>query len=307
MLERSRTLEIETSFWQALDVIGDEFGFQTNASPILKTDSAAVVLTPSKAGSEPPRGRFNQAFLVEADSLKLRPRFGDPDQQLLRVPLRITAEPRLRPLFLKLVGTDFSAQTEGNVTLPPFSPAAKLELPLGEEGTETAFPMDFLVPQPFAEPAIDLTGKVTLTVAAGSEEITFRDLTKDTGASRRRGGVTVTLNEIAFQPDKKHADRQSATFRITVHYDTGGPAFESHRTWMFHNQVYLEDAHGLKVDRNSDFHTALQTDGGVIVEYNFDNLPGQAGDYQFVYVAPTLIINVPVSFEFKSLKVPKAQ
>lgn len=292
------------SFWESMDSLGQTFGFDWESPKATNPSGQALRLVSLKKKKEGLQRRMDQAFLIEMDTLKLRPRFGVEDQQLLRVPIRLAAEPRLRPLFLKVEGQDFSAHA-GKKTYSSLNPEAKLELPLGEAGTEISFNMDFEVPKPLEEKRVDLSGKATLTVAAGSEEFRFSDLTKDAGAAKRRGGVTVTLNEVDFQPDQKNADRKTARFRITVHYDTGGPAFESHRTWMFHNQVYLEDAKGQKLERGGDFQTVLQTDGGVSVEYNFENLTGEVGDYKFVYVAPTLIINVPVSFEFHSLPVPK--
>jgi len=291
----------ELAFWEALARIGSKAGFQIQPAESPVAATSAVRLTPAESDRGTVTETTDGAFLIQAGKLKLRPRFGVEDQQLLRVPIRIAAEPRLRPLFLKIQGQDFTARTKEGGELTPFNPEASLELPLGEGGNETAFPMDFLVPKPFKEPAIELTGKATLTVAAGSEEIAFTNLPKAQGTARRRGGVTVTLNEIDFRADEENPNRQTAKIRVTVNYDTGGPAFESHRTWIFHNRVYLEDSQGKRIERNSNFHTALQTDGGVIVEYNFDDLADDSAEYQFVYVAPTLIINVPVEFEFENL------
>ncbi len=308
MLDQTSVIEKRTlPFWEMLELLGSEFKFQIGRPEAKNAEPPAVRLIPADAKSRPVAETTSGAFRVEVQALQLRPRFGVPSQQLLRVPLRLSAEPRLRPLFLTLAGKDFSARTAKGIPLPAFNPDAKLELPLGEEGTETAFQMDFQVPKPFTEKAVQFTGKATLTVAADAEEIAFRDLKNDAGAARRKGGVTVTLNEITFQPDEKLPSQNTAQFRITVHYDTGGPAFESHRTWMFHNLVYLEDAQGRRVQRSGDFRTDLRTDGGVIVEYHFDHLAGNQGDYKFVYVAPTLIINVPVSFDFKNLPTPQPQ
>ncbi len=308
MLERSIELELgNISIWGTLDILGDEYGFGWKFTKAPNEASPKLRLIPGETESPFVESTMREAFLLRAHALKFRPRFGVADQQLLRIPIHLSAEPRLRPLFLKVEGADFSILTPKRESVPSFNPAAKLELPLGEDGTDIAFDMDFEVPKSFREEAVNLTGKATVTVAAGSEEFAFTDLAKDVGAAKRRGGVTVTLHEIEFQPDKKNTDRKAARFRITVHYDTGGPAFESHRTWMFHNRVYLEDAKGQEMERASDFHTALQTDGGVTVEYKFENLPGGLGDYKFVYVAPTLIINVPIAFEFENLPVPKRE
>jgi hypothetical protein len=308
MLERSTELDIgDVRFWNALAIVGVEYGFQWETPTAQSQASSTLRLIADRQENQSQESTTSGPFLIETHSLQFKPRVGVPDQQLLRVPIRLSAEPRIRPLFLNVEGADFSILPPNSEKLPSFNPDSKLELPLGEAGSEIAFNMDFSVPKPFEEEGVNLNGKVTMTVAAGSEEFRFSDLAKDSGAAKRRGGVTVTLNEIDFEPDKKNQNRKAARFRITVHYDTGGPAFESHRTWMFHNHVYLEDAKGQTMERSSGFRTALQTDGGVTVDYMFENLTGEARDYEFVYIAPTLIINVPLSFEFESLRVPKSQ
>ena len=109
------------------------------------------------------------------------------------------------------------------------------------------------------------------------------------------------LKNVTFQSVQDGT--QMATVQIAVSYETGGPAFESHRTWIYHNQVYLETKAGTRIERSKSFTTELQADGGVAVGYTFENLKKKADAYKFVYVAPTLILNVPVEFEIKNITV----
>ncbi len=109
------------------------------------------------------------------------------------------------------------------------------------------------------------------------------------------------LRNVTFQPVQDGT--QKATVQIAVSYETGGPAFESHRTWIYHNRVYLETKTGKRIERSKSFTTKLQADGGVAVGYTFENLTNDPAAYRFVYVAPTLILNVPVEFEFKNISV----
>ena len=87
----------------------------------------------------------------------------------------------------------------------------------------------------------------------------------------------------------------------TVAYDTGGPAFESHRSWMLYNEVYLEDERGRRVPLNGGYQTTLQADGAVRIEYRFVDLPEPLPRYAFVYVAPTLIVEAPLEFAIESV------
>src|SRR5262249_22720000 len=94
--------------------------------------------------------------------------------------------------------------------------------------------------------------------------------------------------------------KQSASVKITVSYETGGPAFESHRTWVYHNAAWLED--GERRVPFSDFDTLLQGDGSVQLEYHFSDLPRRDG-LKFVYEAPTLLLDVPFDLEFSDVQV----
>jgi hypothetical protein len=90
-----------------------------------------------------------------------------------------------------------------------------------------------------------------------------------------------------------------------VSYDAGGPAFESHQRWILHNEVFLEDRAGKRVNLNGGSETSLLGEQGTGIEYHFVDLAGHLADYSFVYVAPTLIVDVPVEFEIQSVPVGK--
>jgi hypothetical protein len=225
---------------------------------------------------------------------------------LLRVTLRIMPEPRLRPLFLQVAMSELTARAEDETVLKAFSPQANLELALGEGKGAAPIRLDFLIPRTKATSVLGLKGKFQCTTAAGSEPIRFTDLEKvgkEGGASvaRRRGGVTVTLQRVRLTPTSPR--KQEARVQIVVTYDTGGPAFESHRSWILHNEVYLEDPAGKQVRLNGGSDTTQQGDGSVGIEYRFVDLPDPLPKYTFVYVAPTLIVDVPIEFEIQSVPV----
>ncbi|MGH7202381.1 MAG: hypothetical protein ACREJB_17380, partial [Planctomycetaceae bacterium] len=92
----------------------------------------------------------------------------------------------------------------------------------------------------------------------------------------------------------------SARVRLAVSYDAGGPAFESHRTWIYHNEAYLEDAGGESVPPAGPLRTSLEGDGAVAVEYEFRPLPSPLDQYRLVYVAPTLIVETPIAFRLSA-------
>lgn len=286
------------SFWSALDEIN------TNAKLQYPSDSDAdhirLVSTHGDSTDEAAVA-YSGPFRISVTNVTKRPFPNRGPFRIVRVNFRVRAEPRLRALFVKYRGSDFFAVSAAGQALPAFSPSARPEIPLGEGGRHLNLQSDFRVAADEVPKELRFRGKLTLTAAAGSERIEFTQLATSAGTSRRRGGVTVKLRK--FELGAPVAQRRPARVSVVVSYDIGGPAFESHRTWIFHNQVYLQRKDGSRIERDGVFHTNLQTDGAVAVEYGFRDLQDGLQDLRFVYVAPTLLVDLPITLDFPKLQV----
>ncbi|MBT6156952.1 MAG: hypothetical protein HOL01_26815 [Planctomycetaceae bacterium] len=284
------------AFWPALDQLIARAGLEYGDD----ADAGRLLLKTSQKGKAPDASvTYSGPFRITVTGARLRPFPNRGPFRIVRVNYRVRAEPRLRPLFVKYRGRDFAAKSSAGLMLSPFSPDAQPEIPLGEGGRHLNLQSDFRVPSDNIPTTLSFRGKLTLTAAAGAERIEFTRLKKADGTARRRGGVTVKLQKVEF--GKATPDGRTARFRVVVSYDIGGPAFESHRTWVFHNRVYLQASDGRRIERDGVFHTNLQTDGAVVVEYGFRNLKADAGEYRFVYVAPTLLVKLPIEFDFAKI------
>lgn len=307
MAGRSVRLSLEgVDFWTAMDRVSQNAGLTMTLTPGIRG------LKVQAAEKQPDSTPIDQvvaisgAFRVSAQPARIREIFGAADRRLLRVPLKIQPEPRLRPLFLHYSAAEVTAQTPDAAELPAMSPEAKYEVPLAEGGLEVSLPLDFVTP--IAAPqAVSLRGKIWFTTAANQEPIRFNGLrslrpARGREIARRRGGVTVALRQVV---GPTATEERELRIEVAVTYDTGGPAFESHRNWMMHNAVYLEAPDGTRFPLNGGTETRLQGDGSIGIEYRFVRLPDPLPDYAFVYVAPTLIIDAPVEFRLDSVPVRK--
>jgi len=297
-LERQLSLTFEkTPFWRALDETVKQAGLQY----AFRTDAEAIVLRDEVIDGETDDElavAYSGAFRLSVVNARLRPIAGRTDRQQLRIGMTVTPEPRLRSLFLKYAMADQKAASTAG-PLAPQNPSAQYDLPLGDGGKHLRVSLDFEVPAATRLDSVRLSGRLTMQTAAGSEHIRFRDLRAERVA-RRRGGVTVRLERAATRPAE--GDSREAVVQVTVTYDTGGPAFESHRTWIFHNEVWLEGEDG-KRQSPDGYDTSLQRDGIVAVAYHFSDLADSLDKLQFVYVAPTLILDVPVEYDFPAVPV----
>ena len=284
-------------FWDAIIQI-EAAGFR--AEYLLDENSLTLSLAASNSRVIERQTTQHLAFRLEALPVEQR-QIDGTDNVLVRVPLRILCEPRLRPLFLRCSMSDWSL-TAGTERLSPFSPGSRVEIPLGDGGREAKFEPSFLAPSAASiSRNLALTGRLTLLTAALEREITFPMLAEAEGLTRRRGGVTVTVSKA--QLSRSNSGNHLARVSTQIGYDSEANAFESHQTWIFHNRVFLRDQKGNKYPANDGFSTLFQGDGSVGVEYRFSRLPSSPAEWQFTYVAPTLLIDVPLDVQIDGIPV----
>ena len=284
-------------FWECVDDLCDRGGYRW------RIPADAAVLRISKSDRELSSVGVIQRigpFRLAIEPAQIRPVIGEPLQRLLRVRGRLSVEPRIRPLFLAIAAADLKGMTEHRLPLVPWNPDAKYEHPVGDGGHEVPVAWDFSLAEGTELKSLQIQGKFFCQIAAATERVVFDQTSLARGTIRRRGGVSVRLREALFSPTE--TNDLDAEIGVAVSYDTGGPAFESHRTWIFHNAVYLETKSGTRV-RFTDFETTQQADGAVAVDYRWRKLPAPANQYRFVYEAPTLILDLPIEVELQEIPV----
>lgn len=290
-----------TPFWKVIDEVADSFSLTYRINGPRDQLQFQKRSTSSTETAPVPPICYNGPFRITVENLQCRRLAGSVDQELLRITFLIQVEPRLRPLFLSYAASRLKARGATDNALAPFNPSAKYELPLGEGGKNLKFTMQWILNRNQRPKTVQINGNLEMELAAETLPITFRDLTSSEGAVRRRGNVSVELVEVERQ---KLIDSQNLTVRIALSYDYGGPAFESHRTWIYHNRAYLQDAQGQKFWLNGSSQTTLESSGKIGVLYRFTELPASAEPVQFTYLAPTLITAAPIELHFEGLTLP---
>ena len=298
-LKQRCTMKLENSpFWSAIGNVE-----QTNLAATFDKETGLLTLHSDAPQSSESVTKIDRSFRIVASQLQPRGGIDDP-ATLLSTQLRILCEPRLRPLFLKYETNDFNlSRGDSGPKIEPFNAGAKIDVPLGNGGREATLALSFLSQNPQPEKA-SLEGKVSILIAASEQPISFRNLGQSKRVSRRRGGVTVTVNDVNCA--RSSSDNHDVRVQLRVSYDLGAHAFESHQTWVFHNRVFLVDPDGKEHGPNGGFTTLHQGDGSVAIEYSFKDLPSNPANWDFVYVAPTLLINVEIPINLRDIPVGKA-
>jgi hypothetical protein len=284
----------DTPFWEALEHVLRA----ANLTYAEQGSADAISLRPVRAGE--PECQTNSkcvgVFRITAQVGRLREFSAENGDRILPVHLELKAEPRLHVLSLRYADADFKITTTNQRHLSPFTPDARSSLPLGD-GRRT---VRFISPQSAGSGPYNLRGRFRVLVAADTRPVTFFDLPNSIGTSKRLGQVAATLKSVQF--DEPGAESREARVHVAVAYDTGGPAFASHRTWMLGNPAFLQDE-DLRLIKYSTRETTLQSDGVIATQYRFRNLKRSDREYRFVYETPTLITTVSAPVAFVSLSV----
>ena len=286
-----------TTFWESLDDLCQQGNLRwhfVENSPVIHVNVAPA------ASPRPLAVQRTGPFRLAIEEVERRPIVGEQQQQLVRVRGRLSIEPRLRPLFLSTAAADLTAMANENRPLSAWNPDARYEHPVGDGSRDIRLQWDFSLSEPIVINEIAIRGRIYCQIAASTERIVFDQTSMTRGTVRRRGGVAVRLKDVTMESIESGG--LNAEIGVSVSYDTGGPAFESHRTWIFHNAVYLETKGGVKTSF-TNFETTQQSDGAVGVTYFWPKLAEPRDQYRFVYEAPTLIINVPVEIDLSKIPV----
>jgi hypothetical protein len=90
--------------------------------------------------------------------------------------------------------------------------------------------------------------------------------------------------------------------QLRVRFEAPPSAMESHRGWILENQAFFENAAGERLEPGGVEHTMRARDE-VGMNYSFD-LPDGPEKLSFVYRTPLVILEVPLEYEFRDLRLP---
>ncbi len=246
----------------------------------------------------------SQAFRVALKSVRSKIVVGEEAGQLARLEFDVACEPRLRPLFVTCASADLQVSGEAaNKTKTDwlaFVPDTKLELSFGQGRRQLSLPFDFRIPAGERGATLSVSGQMHVLTAAGEEPLDFPAGAESRGMSRRRGGVKVSVRNWEVG---NTANGPTVTVEALVEYDASGIAFESHRTWMLSNVAGLLGPQPTML-LPADAEVESQPNGSIRVQYRFENLPCAANELRFRYVAPTLLLDVPLTFKFPEIAWP---
>ena len=281
----------QVPFWDAIASLEKA----TNSIAIGDAAQRALVFQPRPEHAPVRSVESSGPCRIEIINRAMRPSLVDSTKDVLQVRWRLQLEPRLRPLYITIADRDCTLH-DGDRAIAPLSPDARREVPIDRwKGAEIATVFQIPRSADLSQFRAGLAGQVK--VAALPLELTFKDLDQPAPAPRRRGAVTAIVRNVDSNPQLRFLQ-----FDLKVTYDRGGPEFESHRMWIYQNAARLVRKEDGSTMSPAAVELKENAGAGATLVYLFENIHNSPGDFEFVYEAPTLVIDVP--FKVENLPLP---
>lgn len=288
------SLELDDEpFWPALDQVLDQAGmtiYPYTAQPGL----ALVVRSPAQ------RLRYDAAcyagaFRIAATRVQAMRDLQDGGNDRLQLQMEVCWEPRLSPIVLLHPTESVSATLDDGSRLQPSMPDRTLELNVTAGMDQVELPVDFALPSRDSDALVTLKGRLEALLPARDEVFRFTDLENARRVQQRRAGVTVTLESV-------RRNNFVWEVRLLVTYDQASGALESHRGWIFDNEVFLLTPDGERLEK-AGVETTRQTANEVGVAYLFTPEEGLDG-HTLIYKTPGAVIRSSIDYELNDIPLP---
>ncbi len=283
----------EKPFWQAIDEVVD----QANLTVYNYGPEKAVTLRPHSEGLAPRVGRawYQGPFRFEAVRIEAARDLRNAAQKSLSLTVEVAWEPTLVPISLLLPMSRIEAIDEEGHLLPLDSPQAELEVPITADSMASELRIPLVLPPRSVQQIAQLRGVMTALLPGKIETFRFQDLEKAKDVEQRIAGVTVTLVGV-------RKNNELWEVRLRVRFDHAGEALQSHRGWIFDNEVYLEGTDGKPITWGT-YETTRQTENEVGLAYMF-SVEGSLAGHTLVYKTPGVILTAEIPYQVKDIPLP---
>lgn len=284
-----------TPFWQALDEICRQAGLVYQ--PYAGGRYVGLMAAPGVTERHTAPVSYSGPFRLTAERWEVTQDLAQPDSRNYRLHLQVMWEPRLRPFFLALPMDRVSGTDDLGHEVVSLSTGAQYEASADPHGIAVEMDLDLAPPDRRAQRVVELRGRLVAQAAGRIETFRMRAVQEAPEPALRQGPIELTLQ--AF-----HRSGSLWEARLRLRYDSDLPAFDSHRSWVFSNEIYLERADGTRIDAIPGSNVDFPAPGTVDVSYQFSGAPEGTDTYALVYQAPSLVVEVPVDFTFHDLPLP---
>ncbi|MFN9367096.1 MAG: hypothetical protein ACK6CE_20140 [Planctomycetota bacterium] len=282
-------------FWNALSQIlsayplrVDPYGGQPQSLSLVEQGPIAP-----GAGNVPPSAVANVLW-CELTRIDATRNFLNPELSRMTFGLVIRWEPRLRPISIDIPQASLKIVDEYDKTWELANSETVFYGMVQPEIPE----LEFNLEQPLLDRQIEeiksLSGVCSAVLPGRIENFEFRGIgTVPPDTRQTKGGATVTYDGLLKMDDLYGA-------RLALSFSEENNALESHQSWAYQNECFLQTADGRRID-SIGTETYQQENARLGVMYFFPEYPADA---KLVYRTPAAIVKVQIPFQLKGIKLP---
>jgi hypothetical protein len=223
----------------------------------------------------------------------------DTGDSVYTASVEVAWEPWLLPLFLETSPRGFKVKDESGKDLPVREEGSSLAAVDGR----TAFLLELPLPalSRDARKIGQIQGSLSVIAPSRMLRLSFDPLDQ----LEKKAPVTVTQDGMTCKISKVvlNADRWSV--QVALDYPPGGPTFESFQSWVVNNEMTLESKDGTKHLASNGYVLESSSPRRAVLTYHFtDKGRGKPEDWKVTYRTPASIVEIPLSFAFRDVRLP---
>ncbi len=291
----------DVPFWNAIDEIMDQAKMQLSAYGG-ENGQLSLVRRPEDFEDFIGRTAYSNGFRVVIKRIETSVDYDDPTNDGTNIRLQINWESQIKPIAIEHSLKDIKAIDE-------YKDEIKVRFPIGPQGpdkeavmsetvqsdipvTEMFLPLE-LIDRKIKQ--IDkLTGTINVLMPGRVETFDFGNVGKIKGEKK----VQKARAAVTFLGTEKNDELQSVG--LNIEFDENANPLALHRGWILDNEVYLEDAKGVKHKPIGSEQTLL-AENKININYFFEVDPAE---HKLVYKSPVKLVKIPVKYTLKKIILP---
>lgn len=279
-------------FWTVIDELGAKAGVYHDH--FAGEPGQLVFGGPGSGGSVLSCRTSSSVLLLELLRADAARNFENPQTSATLLRLRVSWEPRLKPIALRLPMSTVAIVDEFDGEYQAGTPDQVAGIMIQPEFSQSELSLSLPLFDRTVESLKSLTGTFDMTVPGRIETFEFEGLAGLPDNSRQtRAGATVTFGGISDNLDLK-------ALRLSLSFDRPEDGMESHLGWAQQNEVFLKRKDGERLDPIAS-ETWQQAEFLYGVTYLFPEIPDDA---VLVYRTPAAIVKLQVPFVLLAIPLP---
>ena len=285
-------IDTPLQFWHAVDLVLDQTNLDIN---FYGGDQGTLLLIP-RADNRPSRvdsAAYTGVYRIEPLSITSTRNLSQPMLSGLNVSIQICWEPRLTPIGLTIPVAQVTGRLDDGATLQPQESANTIDIATNADIAFSEFYLPMKLPAGQPQRIEAISGAIR-ALMPGKQQ-TF-ELSLSQPNSRK------TIDAMTVQIEDVRRSGPLHSIRIAVELEDADRSLESHRHWIFENEVFVKLKDGSRAD-HLGYEVYRQTESGVGIGYLFD-LGEAVGDSTFIYNSPTAVVPNEVAFVIQDIALP---